>query len=170
MSFLSIFKKSKVQEIGKSISWKDSINVVYKIFEFDRNGTITDPLGNLKTKSIFKPYGYLIVENPKFSEKLRLPIIHKDDYRLAESVFDDPEFLEVVKTHDLLVTYRPMIETPDGLAGIYHSLHFAITPNGTLKNYYKKYGQEKNLVIINSIFIRFSWDVLQVQMNMNLIL
>lgn len=68
---------------------------------------------------------------------------------------------------DFLVTYRPKIDTLTGMAGVDHALHYSITPKGTFNRYYEKYGNEKNLNALNSIFIKFSWDIIQVQMNSN---
>jgi hypothetical protein len=80
MSIFNFFKKTKDLEIGKVISWKESVNMLFKILDFDRNGTISDGSRNIKAKSMFVPYGYLLVENPNFTTKLKLPIIHKDDF------------------------------------------------------------------------------------------
>jgi hypothetical protein len=165
MNFLNFFKKNKQPEVGKTISWKDSINVLFKIIDFDRNGTITEGAGSIKAKSIYAPYGYLIVTNPNFTSQIRLPIIHKDDFFLAESVYSDPRFLKMAKEKDFLVTYRPKLITPNGLAGIDHALHYCISPNGTIVKYYDKYANEINTDALDSIFIRFSWDILQVQIN-----
>jgi len=86
---------------------------------------------------------------------------------LAESVFDVPKLLDFVKTQELLVTYRPKLERPDGLAGIYHALHFVIALIGTLELYNALHGQEKNLEVLESLFIDFSWGELRVQINSN---
>lgn len=167
MSIFNIFKtkKSNELEIGKSISWKNSINIIFKIIDFDSNGTTVDEFGNVNAKSISKPYGYLTVSNPAFLEKLKLPITHKDDFLLADGILNNSNFLGIEKTKDFLVTYRPKNETSDGLAGIHHALHFSITPNESLNNYYNKYGNDKNLEVLENIFVIFSWYELRVQIN-----
>jgi hypothetical protein len=158
MKFLNLFKKSNSQEIGKSISWRDSIGIIFKIIDFDKNGTTIDKSGNLKTKNSFSPYGYLIVNNPTFSGNFKLPIIHKDDFLLASSIFDEPSLNETVKTKDFLVTYRPKEIMPSGLAGILHALHFVITPINTLSDLYYIYTDNLSDHQIESIFINFKWE------------
>src|SRR6476661_4545001 len=120
MKLFNWFSKSKIQEIGKIISWRDSIGLIFKVTEFDSQGTIIDSRGNVKAKSVFNPYGYLIVDTPSHEGSFRLPIIHRDDFLLASSIFDDPNFASRVKTHDLLVTYRPKTINQNGLAGVHH--------------------------------------------------
>ena len=73
------------------------------------------------------------------NQPVRLPIIHRDDFWLAASAFDEPELADLVDTDELLVTYAPRIVLPGGLSGEpTHVLHFVMTPQGTLEEYYTK--------------------------------
>jgi len=70
---------------------------------------------------------------------VRIPIIHRDDFLLAVSVFDEPKLATMVVDEELLVTYAPKHLLPKGLSGSpHHVLHYAITPCGTLDSYYSK--------------------------------
>jgi hypothetical protein len=123
-------------EIGRDCKWTDIIAQVFHILEFDRAGTKITTDGKVKSKSIFKPYGYLLVESPIFNLPAKLPIVHRDDFLLASSVFDEPRLLEVIKESELLVTYLPEHKLPGGAVGTAHGLHYVIVPMGTLKRYY----------------------------------
>ena len=83
--------KSIVPEIGKEISWADIVNHTFRVLDFDRNGTTIDENNQVKAKSRFQPYGYLLAESPILNNRVRLPIIHRDDFLLAASVFDEPK-------------------------------------------------------------------------------
>ena len=132
-----IDSKDIVPEIGKEISWSDIINHVFRVLEFDRNGTIIDQNNQVKAKSKFEPYGYLLAESPILNNRVRLPIIHSDDFLLAVSVFDEPNLADHVVSEELIVTYSPKHLLPKGLSGSpHHVLHYAITPLGTLYSYY----------------------------------
>ncbi len=88
---------------------------------------------------MFTPYGYLLVESPILNQPIRLPIIHRDDFLLAASVFDESALADLVTTEDLLVTYAPRKVLRGGLSGDpSHVLHYAMTPGGTLDSYYAK--------------------------------
>lgn len=129
--------KNIVPEIGKEISWEDIVNHVFRVLEFDRNDTTIDQNNQVKAKSLFKPYGYLLAESPILNNKVRIPIIHKDDFILATNAFDDPITADLVRNEELLVTYSPKHLLPKGLSGSpHHALHFVITPHGTLDSYY----------------------------------
>ena len=129
--------KNIVPEIGREISWADIVNQVFRVLEFDRDGTIIEQNNQVKAKSLFKPYGYLFVESPIMNQKVRLPIIHQDDFLLAASVFDKPKLAELIVDEELLVTYSPKHLLPKGLSGSpHHVLHYVITPRGTLDSYY----------------------------------
>jgi hypothetical protein len=129
--------KDMIPEIGKDISWAYVVNHVFRIIEFDRSDTTIDQNKQVKAKSLFKPYGYLLVESPIFNQKVRLPIIHRDDFLLAASVFDEPELEALVAREELLVTYAPKHLLPEGLSGSpHHVLHYVLTPRGTLDPYY----------------------------------
>lgn len=131
--------KNMVPDIGKEISWADVINHAFRVIEFDRNGTTIDQNNQVKAKSLTEPYGYLLAESPILNNKVRLPIIHRDDFLLAASVFDEPKLAPLVDEEELLVTYSPKHLLPGGLSGSpHHVLHYAITPRGTLDSYYSK--------------------------------
>jgi hypothetical protein len=105
--------------------------------EFDRGETTIGENDQVKAKGLFKPYGYLIVESPILNDRARLPIIHRDDYLLAASVFDEPRFADLVVSEELLVTYAPKHLLPKGLSGSsHHALHYVVVPSGTLDAYY----------------------------------
>jgi hypothetical protein len=124
-------------EIGREISWADIVNHVFRVLEFDRNDTTIKQDNQVKAKSLFKPYGYLLVESPILNQKARLPIIHQDDFLLAASVFDEPKLADLIISEELLVTYAPKHLLPKGLSGSpHHVLHYVITPQGTLSSYY----------------------------------
>jgi hypothetical protein len=70
-----------------------------------------------------------------------MPIIHRDDFLLAASVFDEPKVLAPIEAEDLelLATYAPKHLLPKGLsASPHHVLHYVIAPRGTLDSYYSK--------------------------------
>ena len=128
-----------IPEIGKEISWADIVNHTFRVLDFDKNGTIIDENNQVKAKSQFQPYGYLLAESPILNNHARLPIIHRDDFLLATSVFDDPKLATVIKDEELLVVYSPKHLGPKGLsASPHHVLHYAIMPRGTLDAYYSK--------------------------------
>lgn len=129
--------KDIIPEIGKDISWTDIVNHAFRVFDFDRNGTTVNENNQVKAKSSFQPYGYLLVESPILNNRVRLPIIHRDDFLLAASVFDDPQLENLIESEELLVTYAPKHLGPKGISGSpHHVLHYAIVPSGTLESYY----------------------------------
>lgn len=129
--------KDIIPEIGKEISWADIVNYVFRVFEFDRNGTTVNESNKVIAKSRFQPYGYLFVESPILNNRVKLPIIHRDDFLLAASVFDEPKLINLVESEEFIVTYSPKFLGPKGLSGSpHHVLHYAIVPNGTLDHYY----------------------------------
>ncbi len=72
MGIFNLFGRSRKglntdNEIGKKISWRDSINIVFKIVDFDSNGTSVDHLGNVYSKNMYDPYGYLSINNPNYT-------------------------------------------------------------------------------------------------------
>lgn len=126
-----------IPEIGKEISWADIVNHVFRIYEFDRNGTTINENNQIVAKSRFQPYGYLLAESPILNNRVKLPIIHRDDYFLATTVFDEPKLINLVESDEFIVTYSPKILGPKGLSGSpHHVLHYAIVPKGTLDYYY----------------------------------
>ncbi len=129
--------KDIILEIGKEISWADIVNHAFRVLEFDRNNTTIDQNNQVKAKSSFQPYGYLLSESPVLNNKVRIPIIHRDDFLLVASVFDEPKLAVMVVDEELLVTYAPKHLLPKGLSGSpHHVLHYAIAPIGTLDSYY----------------------------------
>jgi hypothetical protein len=129
--------KDVVIEIGREISWADIVNHVFRILEFDRSDTTIEQNNQVKAKSSFRPYGYLLAESPILNPKVKIPIIHRDDFILASSVFDEPKLVNFVTDEELLVTYSPKRLLPKGLSGSpHHALHYVITPRGTLNSYY----------------------------------
>lgn len=167
MKLFSWLKHSSLPEIGRDISWAEIVRHIFLVLDFDRSGTKIDQNNNVIAKSSLKPYGYLIVVSPIVEQNVRLPIIHKDDFLLAASVFDEPKLSKAIVEIELLVTYIPKHIRPDGLAGIWHSLHFVITNPGTLENFYKN-ESEITKPTPEKIFNNISWErEIRVQINLN---
>jgi len=132
----NIRPQNAIATFGDEIEWTEAPNQVFRILEFDRLDT---EMVNDKPvqKDPFKPYGYLLVESPILSQKARLPIIHRDDFWLAESIFEDPRRAALIDTVDMLVTYAPKVLLANGFSGSHHhALHYVIAPPGTLDAYY----------------------------------
>jgi hypothetical protein len=126
-----------IPEVGREISWLDIVNHVFRVMEFDRSDSTIEQNKQVKAKSSFRPYGYLLVESPIMNQKVKLPIIHRDDFLLAISVFDEPKLAGLVADEELLVTYSPKHLLPKGFSGSpHHVLHYVMTPRGTLDSYY----------------------------------
>lgn len=124
-------------EIGIHISWADIVRQVFRVLEFDKAGTTTGPNDQLHASTADKPYGYLLVMSPILNQPVRLPTIHRDDFLLASSVFDEPRLAQQLDQVDLLVTYAPKRVLKDGRTGSpHHVLHYVLTPRGTLDRYY----------------------------------
>ena len=158
-----------IPEIGPDIKWIDIVGHVFRVLEFDRAGTIIGPDDTVKASSSFKPYGYLLVESPILSQPVRLPIVHRDDFFLAASVFDEPKLLKAIETEDLLVTYVPKHKLPMGAIGLSHGLHYVITLRGTLERYYSA-GNDMHMrnPAPEKIFGALVWDgELRVKINPN---
>ena len=156
-----------MMEIGREIKWTDIIAQVFHVLDFDRAGTTIKPDGKFKTKGLFKPYGYLHVESPILNQPVRLPIVHRDDFLLADSVFSEPRWLQVIQEEELLVTYIPKHQLPGGAVGTSHGLHYVVTPKGTLERYYN-FGNaiHKSCPSPEKIFGILVWDgELRVQIN-----
>ncbi|OGO31895.1 MAG: hypothetical protein A2Z29_02640 [Chloroflexi bacterium RBG_16_56_11] len=156
-------------EIGRDCKWTDIIGQVFRVLEFDRAGTIIDRDGKVKALSHTKPYGYLLVESPILNQPIRLPIVHRDDFLLAASVFDEQQWYEIIKQEELLVTYVPKHKLPGGMAGVSHAIHYVITPRGTLERYYDA-GKDIHMSIPapEKIFGSLVWDgEIRVQVNKN---
>lgn len=145
--------------IGREIQWTFIIRHVFRVLNFDRAGTTVESGNNVKAASATAPYGYLAVESPILSQPVRLPIVHRDDFLLAASVFDEPQLSQAAKEGELLVTYIPRHELPGRLAGISHALHYVVTPRGTLDRYYAIEGDEhKARPAPEKLFGSFVWD------------
>lgn len=132
----NIRPQNAIATFGEEIKWTEAPNHVFRILEFNRLDT---EMVNDKPvqKNPFKPYGYLLVESPILSQKARLPIIHRDDFWLAESVFEDPRRAASIEKIDFLVTYAPKVLLSNGFSGSPHPvLHYVIAPSGTLDAYY----------------------------------
>ncbi|NCT93127.1 MAG: hypothetical protein GXC72_01780 [Chitinophagaceae bacterium] len=135
MSLFNWSKKSEFAIVGKDIKWTDIKNELFRVIDFDKTNTIIDEQGRVIATSKFKPYGFLTVEWPVIERLVKLPIVHKDDFLLAASVFDDPKFSEQLDKLELLVTYSP--KDNDRNTSFLHVLHYVITKSGTFNEYYK---------------------------------
>ena len=168
MGLFTWFKKKNVRSIGRDISWEDIIGHVFKIIGFDKDGTAIDNNGNVKAKSTYKPYGYLLVDSPMFEGPVELPIVHRDDFLLASSVFDDPKLSEEIKNFELLVTYVPKDKLPGGMAGVTHALHYVITLPETINYYHKIEALRQSPSNLEKLFVRFAWEgEIKVETNLN---
>lgn len=128
---------SLVPQVGLHIQWVDITQMVFRVVDFDRNGTTVDlDAGTVEAKSMVEPYGYLLVEAPTLNQPVRLPITHRDDFFLASTIFDDPAF-SFPEGAELLVTYAPKKTNRAGVATTpHHVLHYALVPQDTLERYY----------------------------------
>ena len=168
MGLFNWLKKKNIPLIGRDISWEEIIGHVFKVIGFDKDGTVIDSNGNVKTKNEYKPYGYLLVDSPKLEEPIELPIIHRDDFLLASSVFDDPKLSEEIKKFELLVTYVPKDKLPGGMAGVTHALHYVITLPETINYYYKIETLKQSPSNPEKLFVRFAWEgEIRVETNLN---
>jgi len=133
--------RTVVPMVGQQISWLDVLRHVFKVCEFDRAGTIVGPNDRVKASGL-DPYGYLLVESPILTQRTILPIIHRDDFLLATTVFDEPSLAKTLETEaELLVTYAPKRVLRKGLSGSSsHVLHYILAPQGTLDRYYSMDG------------------------------
>ncbi|MEK6225588.1 MAG: hypothetical protein AABM40_04750 [Chloroflexota bacterium] len=125
-------------EVGKLIGWDQILRHVFRVLSFDRTDTTSADDESVKA-SYERPYGYLRVESPILNQPMRLPIIHRDDFRLASSVFDEPTVTAAIEnqTAELLLTYAPLKVIGGGLNGsTLHCLHYILCPRGTLERYY----------------------------------
>lgn len=128
---------SIVPEIGREISWSDIVRHVFRVCDFDKAGTRVGADGQVYAASKIKPYGYLLVDSPILNQRARLPIIHRDDFLLAASVFDDPSVAQRLSHEEMLVTYAPKHQRRDGRSGSpHHVLHYVLASRGALDRYY----------------------------------
>jgi hypothetical protein len=148
--------------IGRDIMWQDIIRQVFRVIEFDRSDSVVETGDKVKSSSFLKPYGLLIVSSPIITEILAgLPIVHRDDFILANTVFDEsPKWVQAIRDNEaeLLVTYVPKRKLPLGFGGISHCLHYALTPPGTLSKYYEiGNGKHKKAPEVERIFGELIW-------------
>lgn len=128
---------TSIPEVGREISWADIVQQVFRVLEFDRTDTTIGPNDQVGSPGMFTPYGYLLVDAPIVKHPVSLPIIHRDDFLLAATVFDEPKLAELVTTEELLVTYSPKKVLRGGAAGgTSHVLHYVLSPQGTLDRYH----------------------------------
>lgn len=144
--------------IGQDIKWSDIVRQVFRVLEFDRADTTVLANGTVKAATLTKPYGYLLVESPILNVKACLPIIHRNDFALAMTVYDNPQLYDMVAQKELLVTYFPKYKLPMGFAGITHALHYVIVPRGTLERYYE-FNNDEHMTnpAPEKLFKRFAW-------------
>jgi hypothetical protein len=130
--------KDSFPEIGQEFSWSEIVHHTFRVIDFDKNGTKIGPNNQVIAKSKSNSYGYLLVESPIIRNfKVRLPIIHKDDFLIATYMFDHPELGQLIMDKELLVTYAPKDMFANGLpSSPHHVLHYAITPLRSLDSYY----------------------------------
>jgi hypothetical protein len=132
--------KDMVLNIGQEIFWIDIISHIFRVLDFDNNGTIVEKDNQIKPKSLFEPYGYLLLESPILNVKVKLPIIRKQDFISVKKVFDNESLTDLIfnkKIFELLVVYSPKKYSQDGMPlTSHHVLHYVIVPYGTLDKYY----------------------------------
>lgn len=148
-----------ISVIGQDIKWTDIVRQVFRVLEFDRADTAVLADGTVKATTQTKPYGYLLVESPILNVKAHLPIINRDDFVLATTVYDEPRLAELVAQEELLVTYFPKHKLPMGFAGITHALHYVIAPRGTLERYYE-FNNDEHMAnpAPEKLFKKFAWE------------
>lgn len=144
--------------IGRDIQWTQIVRQVFRVLEFDRTGTTVLADDTVKSANLNKPYGYLLVESPILNVKARLPIIHRDDFFLATTVYDEPQVLKRIGQEELLVTYFPKHKLPMACAGTRHALHYVLVPRGTLERYYD-FNDDEHFAnpAPEKLFKRFAW-------------
>ena len=155
--------------IGQDIKWTDIVRQVFRVLEFDRADTTVLADGTVKATTLTKPYGYLLVESPILNVKARLPIINRDDFALATTVYDEPQLAELVAQEELLVTYFPKHKLPMGFAGKTHALHYVIAPRGTLERYYE-FNNDEHMAnpAPEKLFKKFAWEEeIRVEVNLD---
>jgi hypothetical protein len=154
-------------EIGTDIKWTEVVGHAFRVIDFDRNGTTIDKNGKVMNPNRFLPYGYLLVESPVLNGPARLPIIHRDDFRLAVNAFDLSSTADSAKENELLITYLPKDNLPEGIPGFAHAIHFAITKKHTLERYYQITSRKVNPEP-QRIFAKVGWEgELKVEVNLN---
>jgi hypothetical protein len=123
----------KIIEIGVQKSWKEIVGHVFRVLEFDRGETTIDKNGKVINPDRARPYGFLLVESPRYQSRLRIPILHRDDFRLAVTA---AETLAEDGDQEILVTYVPKEDLPEGIPGFAHAIHYSVTKKNTLERYY----------------------------------
>lgn len=136
MKLFNFFKAPEIATVGRDIKWVEIKKEVLRIIDFDKNGTSVDSTGIVRSRSTLKPYGFLIAEWPIIERKVKIPIVHRDDFLLASSIYDNADLLKQIQGYDILVTYYPPDPKDYPNSAYLHQLHFAITPPTTLEKFY----------------------------------
>lgn len=127
-------------EIGKQFKWNTIAGMIFNVLDFDMSDTYFDSFSQAQNDDFSKPYGYLIVQSPTISLTAKLPIIHRDDFMLAYTVFGDNKLKKKIiddDKYELLVTYAPESMNSAGYSLTpLHCLHFSIEKSGSLEEYY----------------------------------
>lgn len=169
MKFFNWLRRpSEFATVGKDIKWNQIEREVLRIINFDRSDTVIDNNGKVISKSSLRAYGFLTIDWPVIERKVKLPIIHRDDFLLASSIFDNSEFLKEVEGFDILVTYCPIDPKVDENSVFLHKLHFVITPPNTLEKYYEMRNKSFLGCDPEILFGDFAWmGELKVKINSN---
>jgi len=128
--------KGITPEIGRDIAWADIVNHAFRILGWQRDEAKDGTGDSASAVNQSTSYGNLLVESPILNQKVRLPIQHRDDYRLFASVYDEPSLANLLggEEAEFLVAYAP--DRPEGSP--LHALHYAVVPPGTLDSYYSE--------------------------------
>jgi hypothetical protein len=137
MKIFNWFKRSEFATVGKEIIWNQIEREVLRVIDFDRTDTTIDSDYKVIAKSNITPYGFLITEWPVIERRVKVPIVHQDDFLLASSIFDDAAFLKEIQGCDILATYYPFDKKANEISVFLHKLHFVITPPETFEEYYQ---------------------------------
>lgn len=132
--------------VGGDLPWKEAVGLVWRVTDFDMNGTTVDQSGGVHARSVSEPYGILSIEGhwspwdllgARRSDRGWLPVTHRTDFLLALSVFGEPQFASALDEGEaeLLVTYVPKRSWLGGFAGATHALHYVLAPPGTHATY-----------------------------------
>jgi hypothetical protein len=146
-----------VQEIGVDIKWTEIVGHIFRVLNLDRDGTTIDGNGKVVKADRLKPYGYLLVESPILNHTARLPILHRDDFRLVANVCDTTSPAGGIKESELLVTYIPKEKLPGAIPGYTHALHYVLAKKNTLEEYYR-IGARTLKPEPERIFSRLTWE------------
>ena len=158
MRIFNLFRRGGILPVvGQDIKWSEIINKVLQVRHFDRNGTIITENNEVIAKSYFRPYGFLKVSSPEYKYQLKLPIVHRDDFLLASTVFDSPSYDRDYAKLELLVVYIPEEIIEGGLIGIHHALHYTLAKPGTIEKYYNALSNN-NIGQLDRLFGKLVWQ------------